>query len=229
MNNLIDNIVSGNYTEANRIFESSIELIRERKLYEEKRRMAADLDEVFGGLSPEEIAIRKKAGYRKAADVLGDPRDKIKKKIILPEPQKKKIAEATEKSTAGIRGAMQSDDPKVAAAAAKKQRIYRAALALSGRKGLGGKAAPRASFVSKTTTPEKKVPEKKVELPKDKKTPWLKRNVNTLLGREPDYTKTPDKRGGRAGKAVRGAGKIAGSAIGAIAGEIASSLGESEN
>ena len=73
--------------EANAVFEAKIAEIMERKMYEMKRMMQA---EVFGGLTPAEIDARKKAGYRKAADVLGDPRAKIKKKIPLPDMKKEK-------------------------------------------------------------------------------------------------------------------------------------------
>lgn len=88
---LVESITSKNMIEASDVFEAKIAKIMERKMYEMKRMMQA---EVFGGLTPAEIEARKKAGYRKAADVLGDPRDKRKRKIPLPDMKKeKKIAE----------------------------------------------------------------------------------------------------------------------------------------
>jgi hypothetical protein len=88
---LVESILSKNMLEANDIFEAKLKDIREKKMYEMKRMFQA---EVFGGLTPAEIEARKKAGYRKAADVLGDPRAKRKIKIPLPDMKKeKKIAE----------------------------------------------------------------------------------------------------------------------------------------
>ena len=112
--------------------------------------------------------------------------------------KEKKISEATEKSTAGIRGAMLSKDPEVAARARKSYRRYRLALGMSGKKGLGGKA-PKARDISVTqaATPTS------TPTPKDEKPGIIKRNVNTLMGREPDYKPEPSK-GGRAGRAARG-------------------------
>ena len=70
MSKLIESIASGDFVSANKLFEQRMEQIAEKKLYESKRMMQA---EAFGGLTKQEIEDRKKAGYRKAADVLGDP------------------------------------------------------------------------------------------------------------------------------------------------------------
>ena len=93
---LIESIVSNNMLEANDMVEAKMAEIRERKMYEMKRMFAS---EAFGGLTKQEIEDRRKAGYKKASDVLGDPREKERKsprinpgaKII-----KKKVSESVE-------------------------------------------------------------------------------------------------------------------------------------
>lgn len=86
MSKLIESIASGDFVSANKLFEQRIEQIAEKKLYESKRMIQS---EAFGKLTKQEIEDRKKAGYRKAADVLGDPSRhkmkplvKLKKKIV---------------------------------------------------------------------------------------------------------------------------------------------------
>ena len=73
---LIESIANGDYVSANELFESRLEIIKEQKLFEEKRRIAA-LHEVMGGMTRAEAEKRiRERGMkpRKAADVLGDPR-----------------------------------------------------------------------------------------------------------------------------------------------------------
>ena len=62
--------------EANDMVEAKMAEIRERKMYEMKRMYAS---EAFGGLTKQEIEDRKKAGYKKASEILGDPREKERK------------------------------------------------------------------------------------------------------------------------------------------------------
>lgn len=68
MSNLIEHILNEDYVSANELFESHMEQIAERKLFEAKRSLAAQMDEVMGRQSVD--ALRAK-GYRKATDVLG--------------------------------------------------------------------------------------------------------------------------------------------------------------
>lgn len=79
--------------EANDMVEAKLAEIRERKIYEMKRMFAAKMHEGVGGLTKAEVEARKKAGYRKASEVLGDPRKemtpiaghqfkKVKKKVV---------------------------------------------------------------------------------------------------------------------------------------------------
>ena len=67
-----------------------------RKMYEMKRMYAS---EAFGGLTKQEIEDRKKAGYKKASEILGDPREKERKSPrINPGAKilKKKVSEAVD-------------------------------------------------------------------------------------------------------------------------------------
>ena len=93
MSKLIESILDGDYVSANHLFEKRMIDIQEQKLHEVKRDMQA---EVFGGLSPADIEARKKAGYRKAADVWGDPADKQKGRIS--DAKKRLMAAEKEKS-----------------------------------------------------------------------------------------------------------------------------------
>lgn len=108
---LVESIVSNDLLQANDIFEAKLNEIRARKLYELKRMYQA---EAFGGLTKAEIDARKKAGYKKAADVLTDPRGKSLKKIPLPDMKKeKKIAEAEgEDKFAGMKPTPLKKDPR---------------------------------------------------------------------------------------------------------------------
>ena len=65
--------------EANDMVEAKLAEIRERKMYEMKRMYAARMDEIFGALTKADIEARRKAGYKKASEVLGDPREKERK------------------------------------------------------------------------------------------------------------------------------------------------------
>lgn len=93
MQDLISNILSEDYVSAQEIFESRMQSIMERKLLEAKRDMQA---EVFGGLSKQDIEDRRKAGYQKAADVLGDPYEARKRSLS---PAKKKMMTTTKRKT----------------------------------------------------------------------------------------------------------------------------------
>lgn len=98
MRELVESILTGNNVEAHRLFESHLNDIREKKLYEAKRNLAAQMNEVLGGLTKAEIEARKKAGYRKASEVLSDPREnKNKKPLLNPKAKivKRKIGENT--------------------------------------------------------------------------------------------------------------------------------------
>jgi hypothetical protein len=72
MSDLLEHILSEDYVSAGQLFEERLNNIVEKKLIEKKKMMQA---EAMGGMSKAEIDRRKKAGYRKAADVLPDPYD----------------------------------------------------------------------------------------------------------------------------------------------------------
>ena len=61
MNNLVESIMADDLLSASKIVEDRLAQIMERKLYEKKKMMQA---EVFGGLTKDEIEMRKKAGYK---------------------------------------------------------------------------------------------------------------------------------------------------------------------
>lgn len=86
MRNLVESILEGNLLEAKEFFDEKMEIIREQKLYEEKRMISAQMDEVAGSLTPAEVEAKKKAGYSKAADVLGDPAEGRKKRMRRKAP-----------------------------------------------------------------------------------------------------------------------------------------------
>lgn len=93
---LIESIIDKNFILAESHFNDRLNAIMEKKLYEKKRQVAADMDEAFGGLTKKEIEDRKKKGYVKASDVLQDPRD-IKISMRKKESAKrKKVSEAVE-------------------------------------------------------------------------------------------------------------------------------------
>ncbi len=74
MSHLIENILDKNFVVAEDHLYERLGAILEKKLYEKKRMVAADMDEAFGGQNPEEL---RKKGYRRAIDVLGlSPYDK---------------------------------------------------------------------------------------------------------------------------------------------------------
>ena len=89
MNNLIEHVLNEDYVSAQNVFESRLSDILEQKLYEKKRMIQA---EAFGGLTQAQIQARKELGWKKAADVLGDPRDRkysIKKPKVKVKVKKK--------------------------------------------------------------------------------------------------------------------------------------------
>ena len=88
MSDLLDHILNEDYVSANRLFESHLAVIVEKKLYEKKKMMQA---EVFGGLTLAQIAARKELGWKQAADVLVDPRErKFSGAVSFKKPEKKK-------------------------------------------------------------------------------------------------------------------------------------------
>lgn len=91
MKNLVESILNNDLVSANDIFESRLEEIMESKLYEAKRRVAADMNEALGGLSLAQIQARKELGWKKASDVYPDPRDRVSSTTFGKTTQKKKV------------------------------------------------------------------------------------------------------------------------------------------
>lgn len=218
---LVEAIINGDLVNAQDIFEQRLNDIREGKLYEEKRRLAA-LDEIFGGMTKKDVEDRRERGYKRASEVLGDPTRKLKPLVKLKPVKKKKVTEETldEAGLAPTRvgkvyraaryaqGAIKN--PKAAAAVAGERlkaagRIIRNQMAKkSAEKAQSSDSPfPQGMHQTQTSTDTLKRPGR------------LQRNINTLMGREPGYIKpekTPEQKGGRAGKAIRMAGQGIGKA-----------------
>lgn len=92
MRELVESILTGNNVEAHRLFEARLNDIREKKLYEAKRNLAAQMNEVLDGKTraQAEKEIRARGMIpRKASDVYGDPRDiKLSSGLRDDEPKK---------------------------------------------------------------------------------------------------------------------------------------------
>lgn len=216
---LIESIVAGDFVCANQLFEEQLEILREQKLYEEKRRIAA-LHEIFGGMSKKETEARRAAGYRKASEVLGDP-DKpaklssaTKKYRATLVKKKKKVSEETLDEMRAPGEVPGSDERKLNAL---QLRALRKVVA-SDKKAA---SAFRSEYLSKRKA--QIAPEPRITTTDAKKRPGvIRRNINTLMGRDAGYVK-PEKspeekemqRGGRVGKGLRMAGKGISKAYGA--------------
>lgn len=192
MSDLLEHILDQDYISANDLFESKMVELQEKKLYEKKRIMQA---EVFGGLSPEEIAARKKMGYRKASDVLGDP-DVAKKKMIAAAKKKMMAAEKKRKKVSE-----ETLDEAGLAPSSWRARAYRTGLRAI-------RDVEKEKDSSAETGSEKQASDlrksHRVERPEDKKKVGVvRRNWNTFRGREPDYVKKDTSKGGRVGKVAR--------------------------
>lgn len=222
MNNLIEHILNEDYVSAKEIFESRLDEIMARKIYEMKKIVQA---EAFGGLTKDEIEQRKKAGYRKASEILGDPRkNKDASPRLNPKAKiiKKKVSEAVEvkpdpegKIRGGAKSSKGTFKRKAAAVAIKAVRKTARKVGdiggeIAGRVGVVKdvihqyKQEKAAATAAETKARRKAAPEASKE-PKDNeppKKPWVQRNINTFRGREPDQD-APPNRGGRLGKVVR--------------------------
>lgn len=112
MSKLLDSILNKNLVEANENFLERMEYIKEQKLHEAKRMLQAESSKedwaAYRKAHPslgafevpskngkttkvkkpvDKVAAKRKAGYKKAADVLGDPAEKRKQKFHRPEPK----------------------------------------------------------------------------------------------------------------------------------------------
>ena len=207
MSNLIENIVNNDLVKAKKIFETRMNEIRDQKLYEAKRCLAADMNEGVGGLTAAQIQARKEMGWRKASEVLPDPRD-VKLKI----PKKKKVAKKKKlgEDTSSFRSDVEAEKLRL-------QKKYPDRIS-AGKEGQPFKKKPEPEeqptpstqkIRAKRDTGLKKVfPKGKSTTDSDYKKPGIiKRNWNTLMGRQPGYVaggKSDQEKGGTGGKIVRG-------------------------
>lgn len=240
MNNLIESILNNDYVSANQLFESRMEEIAERKLFEAKRAYAAKMDEGVGGLTKKEIEDRKARGYVRASEVLPDPREikmKLNKKVVKKKVVKEAAPAVQPDPESKVRGGEAKSAPvkgtfkrKAAAAVLKTARkvgtaagdvavrLSRAKTALQAYK--DERAAAKGAEVAK----KRKAAPAPADRPEVDKTTGrpnvIARNLNTLVGKEPGYKAEPKKeieKGGKVGKALnlgyRGISKL-GSEIG---------------
>ena len=203
MKDLLENILSENYVNAHDSFNSRMLEIVERKLYEHKRMMQS---EAFGMLkfTKDEIEAKKKAGFRKASDVLGDP---AKTNLSAATKKYRKSAKRKEVSEEQI-------DEAGLAATTWRAKLYKKSLRAI-RDVEREKAAAAGTDAERQSADLRK--SFGVERPEDKKRPGrLQRNINTMMGRKPGYVKpetSDDEKGGRVGKVVRRFGKATGAAL----------------
>lgn len=199
---LVESIIDKNFVLAESHFNDRLSAIMEKKLYEKKRQVAADMDEAFGGLTKKEIEDRKKKGYVKASDVLQDPRDiKIPMRKKESAKRKKVSEEALDELSVGdvAKGVGHVAGKAIKTAGDVGYRVKRTYRLLRMKRHQAQSQQPTGDEDLRKTFG--------VERPEDKKRPGvIGRNLNTLMGRKPGYVKpeTPeDEKGGNVGKAVR--------------------------
>lgn len=248
---LVESILDKDFVLAESHFNDILNNIMEKKLYEKKRMVAAQMDEALGGMTRAEIEAKKKAGYKKASDVLQDPRDIKIKPLVKVKKDKKKVSEAVEvkpdpegrvrggKSSRPVKGTF---GRKVGAATIKAVRKGSRVAGDIGAEVAGrvraAKQAYQAHKAAQAAQQDDSYLRKTfgVEKSKDKKRPGIiRRNVNTLMGRQAGYVepeKSPEEkemeRGGRIGKGIRASvklGKIPARIGKSILDDIADSIG----
>lgn len=230
--------------EANDMVEARLAEIRERKIYEMKRMFAAKMHEGVGGLTNKEIEARKKAGYKKASDVLGDPRDKKSEKLN-PSAKliKKKVVEAVEVQP-DPEGRVRGGSGKV-----QKGTFRRKAetVAIKAGRKIGGAAGEVINRVNAARQVWKQYKQERASAkmsdddyrkaagaepsqPKatTQRPGMLRRNINTFMGREPGHVddRTPEEKlnqkGGRVGKVARAVAGAAGRSVGSVVSDLES-------
>ena len=161
MINLVESIMADDLLSASEIFENKLAEIMEKKLYEVKRRVAADIQEVFGALSKKDIEDRRKAGYRKASEVLVDPRAK---ENLSPAARKIKQAEKKRKVSE------EALDEAGLAPSSLRARIYKKGLKAIGdfeKRGAARRNLPPEPDSSSQETPRNPSAMKQSSVPRD--------------------------------------------------------------
>lgn len=202
MTRLIDSILDGNYIQANELFEERMEQIAEKKLYEEKRRIASLNEGEYSAATQKALAGGKR----------------------LLTPQEREHGIGSDGSTRPATG--------IKKAAKKGASIGKTIGTRVAKGDIRGAARLTKRFAGAIVGMRKREAEKKdsgselrktfgVERPEDKTRPGIvRRNINTLMGRKPGYVpepKKPEDQGGRLGKVIR---KTAGVAKKAISGAV---------
>lgn len=212
MSDLLEHILNGDYVSANELFEERMVELQEKKLYEEKRMVAAQMDEVHGGKLPSEV--RASPQYRgRASDILGDPTASRKGK--RPSTAKK----PTSKSSEEPQDVPPSRGLKRAIKLGAKRTATRLAVGTGKVLGRGLGAAGRGLDVAKSAPGkikqgvEKFVSDPLASLEKKKQTVKVKRKA------VPDSSQTTGSNKTSKGGTV---GKIARKAVQVVAGTLAS-------
>jgi|LakMenE01Jun11ns_1017448.scaffolds.fasta_scaffold9887704_3 hypothetical protein len=231
---LVESILDKNYVLSENILRERLNAIMEKKLYEKKRMVAAEMNEALGGLTKKEIEDRKKAGYKKASEVLGDPSAKDLKPLGHKfKKVKRKFEEAVEVQPdpegriTGGKSKTSKAQPLLRKIAAKAIKMGKKAGGAEFRKSyLSTKKDLESGWSSMKAEPQKPARRKAApetsapEAETNPKKSFVRRNVNTFLGRDPDYDpKDPrnKSRGGRVGTLARKAGAaVIGDLLGSI-------------
>lgn len=213
MRDLVESILTGDNVEAGRLFESHMESIVEKKLYEKKRMMQAEASFPGGRAG---VEARKAAGFRKATDVLGDP-SKSKLKPLVKLKKKKTVKEET-LDEAGLGDAAKIVHKLSPIRKAVASRLFKAKREfMKGYKKGASSSTSDDEFAQHAARSAGAEPSHAAaETPKTTRNGIVRRNWNTLNGREPGYKpepKTPEQKGGRLGKAARFAGKTWGNIL----------------
>lgn len=219
MSNLIESILIGELHDASDIFESKMEEIKAKKLFEAKRQVAAKMNEIFGGMTKDEIQKRKDMGYRKAADVLGEPKPLpllVKLKKSKADDKKKKVSEETldELSMNDVAYGVGYAGGKAIKAGFNAAKTVKVASRLVKHAFRKKAAQQKATQQTKDNSPfPKDMHRTQASSSEKSKVGVIQQNINTALGRKANYVKPEDEKGGGVGKAVRagaiGAAKVA--------------------
>ncbi len=183
--------------EANDILEAKLAEIREKKMYEMKRMFAAKMYEGVGGLTKAEVEARIKAGYRKASDVLGDPRKDTK---TIPGHKFEKVGKVKPPKRRSVFDIDMSKEKKINEDTIDEDTMSDAARIMDTLRSKSIRGSISRAYLKKLRRSKssydplkqaekfaKNKPEPEKETSTYKRPGMLKRNINTLMGREPGH------------------------------------------
>lgn len=246
-NHLIESILDKNFVIAESQLNDRLNSIMEKKLYEKKRMIAADMNEAMGGLTKKEIEDRKKAGYRRAAEVLGDPSKGGLKPLFSFKKVKKKVSEAVSVEP-DPEGRVRGGSGKAGTAKGTFKRNAKAAgLRFAGKVGYGAgrvigaglRAGQTVADIISKTRELKKSPQAKRKAAPDTETKPVEKDYtgagntpSAMIGRFSQHVAKkfrdhePAPVGSRTLRVAKTVGKGIGKAAKFVANDIAASIGE---